>query len=361
MVLPLFVWRTERYRPASKGLTCHQGTDTVETMNEMAEERSSLKMDLGPDERVLILGATGFVGKRLLPELHEKGIKVRLFVRDPSKLPEVLSGSDIEVVKGDLLTGEGLEKALQGVRIAYYLVHSMGGRSIFQNKEYAEKDKKAADNFIMSCDAGGLERVIYLGALGERGAELSEHLKSRAEIATILSSGRAAATILRAAIIIGAGGASFEMLRYLVERLPVMICPKWIDTRIQPIALKDVLQYLVGCLFHSETAGMSYDIGGPEILTYREMMQYYAEARGLPRRLIFRVPLLTPLLSSYWVDLVTPVPSGIAHPLIEGLKNEVICRENRIEQLIPFQKTPFKEGVRIAFSEEKDGPGVSGF
>jgi len=151
------------------------------------------------------------------------------------------------------------------------------------------------------------------------------------------------------------------MLRYLVERLPVMVCPKWIDTRIQPIVLKDVLQYLVGCLFNTETKGMSYDIGGPEILTYREMMQQYAEARGLSERLIFRVPVLTPLLSAYWVDLVTPVPSGIAHPLIEGLKNEVICRENRIEQLIPIQKTPFREGVKIAFSEEKDGPGVTGF
>ena len=301
------------------------------------------------------------MGRRLLTELLKKGVKVRLFVRDPSKLPDIFPDAGVEVAKGDLLTGEGLEKALQGVRVAYYLVHSMGGRSIFKNKEYAEKDKKAAENFVMSADAGGLARIIYLGALGERGDELSEHLKSRAEIATILSSGRAAATILRAAIIIGAGGASFEMLRYLVERLPVMVCPKWIDTRIQPIALTDVLQYLVGCLFNQETAGMSYDIGGPEILTYREMMQQYAGARGLPRRLIFRVPLLTPLLSSYWVDLMTPVPSGIAHPLIEGLKNEVVCRENKIEQLIPIQKTPFKEGVKTAFSEEKEGPGVTGF
>ena len=344
-----------------KGLTCHPGIDTVELMNEIAEKKSSRGMGPRPDERVLVLGATGFVGRRLLPELLGKDVKLRLLVRDPSKLREVSPESTTDVVEGDLLTGEGLERALQGVRTAYYLVHSMGGRSIFQNREYAEKDKKAADNFVRAADAGGLKRIIYLGALGEQGDELSEHLKSRADIATILSSGRVAATILRAAIIIGAGGASFEMLRYLVERLPVMVCPKWIDTRIQPIVLKDVLQYLVGCLFHPETAGMSYDIGGPEILTYREMMQYYAEARGLPQRLIFRVPLLTPLLSSYWVDLVTPVPSGIAHPLIEGLKNEVVCRENRIEQLIPIQKTPFKEGVRIAFSEEKEGPGITGF
>jgi uncharacterized protein YbjT (DUF2867 family) len=330
-------------------------------MNDMAGESSTMGISVRHDERVLILGATGFVGKRLLPELLGKGVKARLFVREPLKLREVSPESDIEVVKGDLLTGEGLEKALEGVRVAYYLVHSMGGRSILQNREYAEKDRKAADNFVMSADASGLGRIIYLGALGEQGDELSEHLKSRAEIATTLSSGRAEATILRAAIIIGAGGASFEMLRYLVERLPVMVCPKWIDTLIQPIALKDVLQYLVGCLFNPDTAGMSYDIGGPEILTYSEMMQQYAEARGLSPRLIFRVPLLTPVLSSYWVDLVTPVPSGIAHPLIEGLKNEVVCRENRIEQIIPIQKTPFKEGVRIALSQENKGPGVAGF
>jgi len=268
-------------------------------MSARAGERASMETELRPDERVLILGAAGFVGRRLLPELLKEGVRVKLLVRDPSRLHDAFSGE-------------------------------------------------------------GLERIIYLGALGERGDELSEHLKSRAEIADILSTGKAAATILRAAIIIGAGGASFEMLRYLVERLPVMVCPKWIDTRIQPIVLKDVLQYLIGCLFNPETKRMSFDIGGPEILTCREMMEQYAEARGLPQRIIFRVSL-TPLLSAYWVDLVTPVPSGITHPLIEGLKNEVICRENRIEQRVPIQKTPFTEGVRIAFSEEKVGPGVTGF
>jgi uncharacterized protein YbjT (DUF2867 family) len=151
------------------------------------------------------------------------------------------------------------------------------------------------------------------------------------------------------------------MLRYLVERLPVMGCPKWIDTRIQPIAVKDALAYLVGCLLNDKTQGETYDIGGPEILTYREMMQQYAEARGLAPRIIFSVPLLTPLLSAYWVDLVTPVPSGVAHPLIEGLKNEVICRDHRIDEFIQIEKTSFKEAVTIACREETKGPGVSGF
>ena len=320
------------------------------------------EMPVTQHERVLILGATGFVGSRLIPELMKKGIKIRLLVRDPSKVRDIASeGKELEVMQGDLLSGKGLEEALKGVHTAYYLVHSMGGKSVFQNKEYADKDKHAAENFIKAADAAGLTRVIYLGALGERGEGLSEHLRSRAEIADILSSGKAAATILRAAIIIGAGGASFEMLRYLVERLPAMVCPKWIETKIQPIALRDVVAYLVGCLLNPETAGRSFDIGGPDILTYREMMQQYAEARGLARRLIFSVPLLTPLLSAYWVDLVTPISSGIAHPLIEGLKNEVICKESSIEKLIPVNKTQFKEAVRIAFSEERDGPGITGF
>lgn len=313
-------------------------------------------------DTVLVLGSTGFIGSRLIPELRAKGIQVRLLVRNLDKVSGLVkSDSGITAVKGDLLTGNGMTEALHGIETAYYLVHSMGGRSIFQNKEYADKDRTAAELFSKAADVSGLRRVLYLGALGEKNKDLSEHLQSRAEIAHILSSGKAAATILRAAIIIGAGGASFEMLRYLVERLPVMACPKWIDTRIQPIALRDALKYLMGCLAIDETAGQSYDIGGSEILTYREMMQQYAEARGLAKRLIFSIPFFSPLLSAYWVDLVTPVPSGVAHPLIEGLKNEVICKDNRIESIIPIDKTPFKEAVRIAFSEETDGPGISGF
>jgi uncharacterized protein YbjT (DUF2867 family) len=317
---------------------------------------------LSTEEIVLVCGSTGFVGDRLLPELLKKNIRLRLLVRDTAKVRDIASGRrDIEVFQGDLLSGKGLDEALRGINSAYYLVHSMSGKSIFRNVEYTEKDKISAKNFIEAANREGLKRIIYLGALGESGDGLSEHLKSRAEVAKILSSGRPAATILRAAIIIGAGGASFEMLRYLVERLPVMVCPKWIDTRIQPIALRDVLAYLVGCLLTPETAGHTFDIGGPEILTYREMMQKYAEARGLAKRTIFRVPFLTPLLSAYWVDLVTPVSSGIAHPLIEGLKNEVICRDNRVDEFIRLEKTPFEEAVKIAFHEEKEGPGVTGF
>jgi len=319
-------------------------------------------LPLTQEDRVLILGATGFIGKRLVKALLEKDIKLRLLLRNPSKAAAfVPEGADVEIVEGDLIKKKGIQEALSGIPSAFYLVHSLGGKNLYKNNEFAQMDKRAAENFIKIADNEGLKRVIYLGGLGEIGKELSEHLKSRAEVADILGSGSPAATVLRAAVIIGAGGASFEMLRYLVERLPVMTCPKWINTRIQPIAVQDVIHYLVGCLINPETAGQTFDIGGPEVFTYKEMMQQYAEARGLAKRIIIDLPLLTPVLSAYWVDLVTPVPSGIAHPLIEGMKNEVICKDSRIDQYVPIQKTPFKESVKSAFLEEKSGPGITGF
>ena len=315
-----------------------------------------------PADRILIIGGTGFVGARLIPKLVNRNIKLRLLVRDLAKAsPLIPKVSDIEVVQGDLVANAGLAEALRGIHTAYYLVHSMGGKTLFKNEEYAEKDRLAAKNFMAAAEAAGLRRIIYLGGLGETGDNLSEHLRSRAEIAAILSSGSPKATVLRAAIIIGAGGASYEMLRYLVERLPVMITPKWVETRIQPIAITDVLEYLVGCLLNPETAGQEFDIGGPEIFTYVEMMQKYADVRGLAKRLIIRVPVLTPLLSAYWVDLVTPVPSGIAHPLIEGLRNEVVCRDNEIDRFVPIAKTPFRLAVLTAYAEEIEGPGKTGF
>jgi uncharacterized protein YbjT (DUF2867 family) len=348
--LPLF---TIVWRDAPAGL--------VDKNRKYANMIGMTSMPISTEDRVIILGATGFVGRRLIPCLLEHSVKLRLLVRDPAKVRVELQGrSDVEIVRGDILETAGLEKALEGIHTAYYLIHSMGGKSLFRNVAYARKDQRAARNFLDAAGAAGLKRIIYLGALGEEGPELSEHLKSRAEVARILASGSPEATVLRAAIIIGAGGASYEMLRYLVERLPIMGCPKWIDTRIQPIAIRDVLAYLAQCLFYPETAGETLDIGGPEILTYREMMHQYAEARNLPPRIIFRVPFLTPLLSAYWVDLVTPIPSGVAHPLIEGMRSEVICRDDRIRKIIPMELTGFRESVRIAFSEAEGGPGKRG-
>lgn len=317
------------------------------------------------NDRVLILGSTGFIGKRLAPALADKNIKLRLLVRDPariSSLPQKYPDSDIEIVKGDIVSNRGISDALKDIHTAYYLIHSMGGKSLTKNRKFTQMDKQAAYNFVKAVETEGVRRVIYLGGLGEKGKDLSDHLRSRAEVGHILaSSKKVSATVLRAAIIIGAGGASFEMLRYLVERLPIMICPKWINTRIQPIAVGDVISYLTGCLLNQDTAGQKFDICGPDILTYRDMMQQYAEVRNLGKRWIINVPVLTPQLSAYWVDLVTPVPSGVAHPLIDGLKSEVICMNDRIREFISLKLTTYKEAVRIAFSEETEGPGITGF
>jgi uncharacterized protein YbjT (DUF2867 family) len=278
-------------------------------------------------------------------------------VRSPEKLREDLfSEEEVEIAKGDLLQEDTLDSALEGIEVVYYLVHSMGGRTIGENKIFAERDRVAAKNFVRAADKAGVSRVIYLGGLGETGDKLSKHLASRQEVGEILASGRAQATELRAPNIMGAGGAPFEMLRYLVERLPVMVCPRWIETRCQPIDIRDMVDYLVGCLREPKTAGLSLDVGGPDIVTYRKMMEIYARVRGL-KRLIITVPVLTPRLSTYWVNLVTPVPSGVVNPLVEGLKNEVICRENRIRELIPMKLTTLEQSICIALQEVEKGPG----
>jgi uncharacterized protein YbjT (DUF2867 family) len=307
--------------------------------------------------KILVTGATGFVGGRLLHALTARGLKIRCLVRSPEKLRERLfPEEEVEIVEGDLLEAETLDRVLEGIEVAYYMVHSMGGRTIGENKVFAERDRSAAGNFVQAADRAGLQRIIYLGGLGETGDKLSKHLASRQEVGEILSSGQAKTTILRAPNIMGAGGAPFEMLRFLVERLPVMVCPKWIETRAQPIDIRDMVDYLLGCLREPATAGLSLDVGGPEILTYRDMMEIYARVRGL-KRIIITVPVLTPRLSTYWVNMVTPVPSGIVNPLVEGLRNEVICRENRIRELIPIKLTSFEQSICNALQEIEKGPG----
>jgi uncharacterized protein YbjT (DUF2867 family) len=308
--------------------------------------------------RVLLTGATGFIGGRLLPALDAAGFAVRCLVRPGERFaPRSPLARQPQVVTADLLDPASLPAALEGMDAAYYLVHSMGGRSIGDIDAFAERDRRAATNFLAAAEGAGLARIVYLGGLGETGDKLSHHLASRLEVARILQSGaRVSTTALRAAVIIGAGGASFELLRYLVERLPVMTVPRWIDTRCQPIAVEDVIAYLVGCLQTPATAGLSLDIGGPEITSYRGMMQLYARVRGL-RRLIFRIPLLTPRLSAYWINLVTPVPAGVVFPLVEGLKNEVICRDNRIRELVPIPLTPMAGAICTALTETQAGPG----
>jgi uncharacterized protein YbjT (DUF2867 family) len=290
---------------------------------------------------VLVTGANGFIGRLLTKALQAEDVHVRCMVR---KMVTSLDNS-IETVQGDLLEPATLPAAMKGVDTAYYLVHAMaGGRAGFERR-----DRDAAENFVSAAEKAGVRRVIYLGGLGETGDDLSEHLKSRLEVADILRSGKFATTFLRAAIIIGAGGASFEMVKALVERLPIMITPRWVTTLCQPIAVEDVISYLVGCLKDERTAGGTFDIGGPDVITYKEMMERFGQIRG--RSLyILPVPVLTPRLSSYWVGFITPVAPSVSMPLIEGLKNEVICRENVIRTLIPLQLTSYDDAVRRSLS-----------
>lgn len=308
-------------------------------------------------QSILLTGPTGFIGKRLLYQLDEKGYRVRCLVRRGETLDlKIPLTQDPEIVYADLLDPDSLPQALEGMDAAYYLVHSMGGRSIRQTLAFAEKDRRAAENFRLAADQAGLPRIIYLGGLGDAADQLSHHLASRHEVARILQSGKVKTTVLRAAVIIGAGGASFEIVRYLVERLPVLLCPKWVYTESQPISIDNVLAYLAGCLEVPETAGRSFDIGGSQIVTYADLMRMYARVRGLSRAII-GVPLVPIRFSAYWVNLITPVPAGVVLPLAEGLRNKAVCRENTIRDLIPILLTSMETAICNALAEEAEGPG----
>lgn len=277
----------------------------------------------------LVTGATGYVGGRLVPRLIETGRRVRVLARDPSRLAGRPWIDAVEVVQGDVHDPSTLPAALAGVEVAYYLVHSMGEHAAF-----AERDRDAARAFGEAAHAAGVRRIVYLGGLGAADAGLSDHLKSRQETGAALRSGGVPVTEFRAAVIVGSGSISFEMIRWLVERLPVMICPRWVFQRIQPVAITDVLSYLVAAPSVPGAADRIVEIGGADVLTYREMMLGYARKRGLRRRLI-PVPVLTPRLSSHWVRWMTPVPASIARPLVEGLRNEVIVRDDSALRLFP--------------------------
>ncbi len=310
-----------------------------------------------PSKKILLTGPTGFIGKRLLYKLDELGYHVRCLVRPSETLNlKIPLTHEPEIVYGDLLDPDSLTEALEGMDTAYYLVHSMGGRSIRQTLAFEEKDRNAATNFLNAADAAGLSRIIYLGGLGDITDNLSHHLASRQEVGKILQSGQVKTTILRAAVIVGAGGAAFEIVRYLVERLPVLLCPRWVYTESQPIAIGNVLDYLAGCLETPETEGKSLDIGGPQILSYADLMRMYARVRGLSRT-VLGVPLVPFKLSAYWVSLITPVPAGVALPLAEGLRNKAICRENKIRDLIPIPLISMETAICNALAEEADGPG----
>ena len=292
---------------------------------------------------VLVTGASGYIGGRLVPRLLERGHRVTCLARDPARLAG--RGWNARILAGDVLDVRALSRAMQGIDVAYYLIHSMAaGEAAF-----AARDRLAARAFADAASAAGVRRIVYLGALGE--GRLSPHLASRRETADVLRASGVPVTELRAGVIVGAGSASFELIRYLVDRLPVMVCPRWVSTPCQPIAVDDVLRYLVAALEHPQEGNLTLEIGGADVLTYGDLMRRYAAVRGLSRRMV-NVPFMTPRLSSWWCGLVTPVPASIARPLIDGLRTPAVVTRP-VSEPFAFPTLGYDEAVRRAL--DRDG------
>lgn len=301
---------------------------------------------------VLVTGATGYIGGRLVPRLLDAGFRVRCLARDVARLQGRSWRGQVELVEGDVLRPETLTAAMTGVDVAYYLVHSLGAGS-----DFPERDAQAARNFGAAARDAAVARIVYLGGLGDPATALSAHLRSRHETGDALRESGVPVTEFRAGVIVGSGSLSFEMIRYLTERVPVMICPRWVFTRIQPIAVRNVLDYLTAAMRIPASAGRTIEIGGADVISYGEMLTFYAEVRGL-RRWLLPVPVLTPKLSSFWVHFVTPIPAAIARPLIAGLRNEIIVRDDLAARLFP-EITPldYRSAVKLAL-EKLDAAGV---
>jgi uncharacterized protein YbjT (DUF2867 family) len=302
----------------------------------------------------LVTGASGYIGGRLVPELLGAGHAVRCMARDPGKLSDRPWSDEVEIATADAIDESAVRRALAGVDVAYYLIHSLGTGASFE-----QRDRDAAGSFAAAARAAGVQRIVYLGGIisGQAG-QLSPHLHSRAEVGDILLASGVPTAALQAAVVIGSGSVSFEMLRYLTERLPAMVTPKWVDTLIQPIAVRDVLHYLAGSATLPAGVSRRFDIGGPDVLTYADMMRRYAKVAGLTPRIIAQVPLLTPRLSSLWVGLVTPVPASLAMPLVESLRNEVICSEHDIAAHIPDPPgglLPLDQAIALALRHTREG------
>ena len=305
---------------------------------------------------VLVTGASGFIGSRVVKRLlaANTNYKIRCMTRNTKSLSHFFGKESerLEIVEADAQNYSDLIKVMKDVDIAYYLIHSMEGSSK-EWKKFAERDKSAAENFSQAVFATGVRRVIYLGGLTHaKEEELSEHMRSRIEVGEILKKYSNKVTIFRAAVILGQGGGSFQMLQYLVERLPLMICPKWVLTKSQPIAVDDVVEYLVRSIDVDETTGKAFEIGGPEVLTYVHMMKRYASVLKKSIRILI-IPFLTPRLSSYWVDLITPVKASLARPLIDSLKHEATVKDSYIANVVPIKLKNFEESIKSAMSEEK--------
>lgn len=306
--------------------------------------------------RCLVTGATGYIGGRLVPVLLKRGHHVRAMARTPDKLAGAPWRDRIEVVRGDLTEPESLTAAFDGVDVVYYLVHSMG-----TSKDFVTEEARSARNVAAAAKEAGVRRLVYLSGLHPDRTDLSRHLASRVEVGEILIGSGIETVVLQAGIVIGSGSASFEMIRHLTDRLPAMTTPKWVHNKIQPIAIGDVLHYLAEAAVTKLPESRTWDIGGPDVMEYGEAMQVYADVAGLRRRLIIVLPFLTPTIASWWVGLVTPIPSGLARPLVESLECDAVARERDIDAVIAPPSgglTGYRNSVAEAL--EQDGTASHG-
>ena len=291
--------------------------------------------------KAAVLGATGFVGRALVPALAE-----RMDVVAVSRRGDAPAVERVRPATADALEPESLRRALDGVEVVYYLVHSLG------QANYGDVDRRAAANVAAEAARGGIKQIVFLGGLGDDDPNLSEHLRSRAETARVLADGDVPVTTLRAAVVVGRGSAAFETIVALVDRLPVMVAPRWVATPTQPIALADVVGYLREVAGHPGAVGDTFDLGGPDVLTYRQMIEHIGELRGRRPRIV-EVPVLSPRLSSYWLHLVTPVRAGVARPIVEGLRTPTVATETRIRGLVPRDLLTFDAASRLALSRSE--------
>ncbi|MET0700876.1 MAG: DUF2867 domain-containing protein [Mycobacterium sp.] len=307
-----------------------------------------------PAVRCLVTGSTGYVGSRLIPVLLHRGHQVRAMARTPDKLADVPWHNDVEIAQGDLSDPDTLAAAFDGMDVIYYLAHSMGGGS----DDFVAEERKAAENVAEAAKRAGVGRIVYLSGLHPPDAELSRHLQSRTAVGEVLIASGIETVVLQAGVVIGSGSASFEMIRHLTEVLPVMTTPKWVHNKIQPIAVHDVLHYLAEAATAAVPKSRTWDIGGPDVLEYGDMMQIYAQAAGLRRRRMLILPFLTPTIASWWVGLVTPIPSGLARPLVESLHCDAVANEHDIEAYVsppPEGLTPYRKSVELALEHLNRG------
>lgn len=302
---------------------------------------------------VLVTGATGYIGGRLVPRLLEAGHTVKVLVRTPTKIAGVPWLADVEVIQSSLDDGAALREALDGVDILYYLVHSMAAGTGFESKE-----KAMAETATTAAAAAGVGRIIYLGGLHPANAELSTHMRSREAVGKVFLDGPVDAIVFQAGVVIGSGSASFEMIRHLAETLPVMPAPSWVKNRIEAIAVRDVLHYLVAAASLEGPINRTFDIGSRQVLSYAGMMSAYAAEAGLPRRWILALPVPAPRLAGLWVALVTPIPLSMSLPVVESLQHDAVSREHDVDSSIPLPEgglTPYRRAVALALGKERDG------